>query len=51
MIFKKTKNRIIAWSINPTPGYIAGGNHNLKEYMHLNVHWSTIYNSQDMEEI
>ena len=25
------------------------GNHNSKRYMHLNVHCSNIYNSQDME--
>ena len=51
MILKKTKNRITTWSFNPTPEYIAGENHNSKKYMHLSVHWSTVYNSQDMEEI
>ena len=32
-----------------TPGHIPGENHNSKRYMHHNVHYSTIYNSQDME--
>ena len=27
------------------------GNHNSKRYMHLNVHCSTVYSSQDMETI
>ena len=31
------------------PGHIPGENHNSKRYMHHNVHYSTIYNSQDME--
>ena len=37
------------WSSNPTPGHISGENHNSKWYMHPNVYWGTIYNSQDME--
>ena len=28
---------------------ISGEKHNLKAYMHLNVHCSTVYNSQDMK--
>ena len=29
--------------------YICKKKHNLKKYMHPNVHCGTIYNSQDME--
>ena len=32
-----------------TPRYIPRENHNSKRCMHPNFHWSTIYNSQDME--
>ena len=35
---------------NPTPGHLSRENHNFKRHMHPNVHCSTIYNSQDMEE-
>ena len=31
------------------PGHLSGENHNLKRYMHPNIHSSTIYNSQDLE--
>ena len=34
---------------NLTLGCISRENCNLKRYMHLNVHSSTIYNGQDME--
>ena len=34
---------------NPTPGHIAGENYNSKRYTHPNVHYSSIYNSQDTE--
>ena len=47
---KKIKNRTIIWSSNPAPGHIPGGNHS-KGYIHPNVYCSTIYNSQDMEEM
>ena len=33
----------------PNPGHIPGENYTLKRSMHLNVHSSTIYNSQDIE--
>ena len=33
---------------NPTPGHISAENSNSKRYIHLKVHCSTIYNSQDM---
>ena len=32
-----------------TPRHLSRENHNLKRYMHPNVHCSTIYNRQDME--
>ena len=48
---QKTKNRITIWYSNSTPGYISrkNKNTNLKRYMNLNVHSSTIYNRQDKE--
>jgi hypothetical protein len=33
----------------PTLGYISRENSNLKRYLNLHVHSSTIYNSQDMK--
>ena len=36
---------------NATPGHIPRQNCNSKRYMHLYVHNSTIYNSQDMRKI
>jgi len=41
----KTKNRATS---NPTPGHISRENHNSKRYIHFNVHFSSIYNSQDI---
>ena len=40
----KTKNRIIRWSSNPTPGHISrrDENSNLKRYMHSSVHSSSV---------
>ena len=32
---------------DPTSGCVSGQNYNLKRYMHLHVHCSTIYKSQD----
>ena len=46
---KKTKNRAIIWSSNPTPGHISGEKHNSKISMHHNIYCSTLYSSQDME--
>ena len=43
VFFKKTKNRTNMWSNNPSPGHIPKENHNLKRYMHPNVHCNTIY--------
>ena len=34
---------------NPIPRYMPWENHNFKRYMHSGVHYSTIYNSQDLE--
>ena len=45
----KTKSRATLWPCNPTPGHISGGKHDRKGYMYPNVHYSTAYNSQDME--
>ena len=47
--FLKKLNRTTTWSSNPTPGHSSGENHNLKRYMHWNVHCSIIHNSQDVE--
>ena len=46
-----TKNRAVMRSSGLTLGHISGEdeNSNSKRYMHPKVHWSTIYNSQDME--
>ena len=50
---QKTKNRIIIWFSNSTPGYIPKKkkikNTNSKKYTHPNIHSSIIYNYQDME--
>ena len=47
----KTKDRTTIWPWNPTLGHLSGENHNVKTYMHPNVHCNTIYNSQDMEAV
>ena len=48
---QKIKNRTALWPRNSSSGYISEEtqNTNLKEYMHLYVHCSVIYNSQAME--
>ena len=47
---QKIKNRTTIWPTYPTLGYSKEiQNINLKKYMHLYVHCSIIYNSQDME--
>ena len=53
LLKKKTKNKTIVWSSNPTPWHISGKdeNSNLKRYMHIYVHVATIYNNQDMRAI
>ena len=45
----KNKTRMTIWPSNPTTGQISWENHNSKRHMHPSVHYSTIYNSQDME--
>ena len=47
----KTKDKVIIWSNNPTPGHISktDENSNSERYMHPNVYGGTIYNSQDVE--
>ena len=45
---KKTKNRIIILSSNPTPGHLSGENHHLKRCMHSSVHCSTAHNSSEL---
>ena len=46
----KTKNRVTISSINPIPGHISRENHNSQRYMHPYTHFSTINNSQDVEQ-
>ena len=46
---QKTGNRTAIWPRNPTAGHTHWRNHNWKRHMYLNVHCSTVYNSQDME--
>ena len=46
---QKTKNRAAIRSSNPTPGHTSRQNYNLKRYMYIYVHSSTIYSIQDME--
>ena len=48
-LLQKTKNRNTIWSCSPTPGHLSGEFHNLKRCVHPNVHWRTVYNSQDLE--
>ena len=45
----EAKKRSTIQPCNPTPGHISGGKHDRKGYMHPSVHYSTAYNSQDME--
>ena len=46
---KKLKIELPYDSSNPTLGHIPGKNHNSKRYVFLNIHCSTLYNSQDKE--
>ena len=46
---QKTKNRTTTGSSNPTSGHLSGENHDVKRYMQPRVHFSTIYNNQNME--
>ena len=47
--YRGSKHRAIIRPCNSTPGHTSREKHILKGYMHLNVHCSTVYNSQDME--
>ena len=50
LIFKnQIFDRTIIWSSSLTPGHIPGENYNSKRYMHLIVHCSTLFSSQDRE--
>ena len=46
---KQTKNKDTIWFSNPTPEHVSREKHDAKGYTHPNVHWSTIYNSQNVE--
>ena len=46
---QNNRSRITILSNNPTPRHLSSENHNLKRYMHSNIHGNTIYNSNDME--
>ena len=45
----KTRNKITIWPSSPTTRHIPWGNKNWKRHMYPYVHWSTIYNSWNME--
>ena len=45
----KTRNKTTIWQSNTTTGHIPWENHNSKRHTFLNVHCSTVYNSQDTE--
>ena len=44
-----SNNRATIWPYSLTPRQTSRETHGLKGYMHLDVHCSTVYNSQDME--
>ena len=45
----KTKTGATIGSNNLTPGHKTEENHSSEGYIHLSVHCSDVYNSQDME--
>ena len=45
----ETKNRATVGPCNPIPGHTSREKHDPKGYMHLDVHCSTMHNSQDVE--
>jgi len=45
----KTKSRATMRFSNSNIGHTSEEKSGSKEYMHSNIHWSMIYNSQDME--
>ena len=48
-VWRFLKKIVVVWPCNATLGYISRENHNLKRYIHPNVHCSTFHNSQDIE--
>ena len=50
-VLQKTKSRTTISSSHPTSGYVSKGTENRisKRYLHTHVHYSIIYNSQDVE--
>ena len=50
-ILKTPGKRTAIWLSNPTAGHTPQGNQNWKRHMYLNVHRSTVYNSQDVVSI
>ena len=48
---QKIKNRTTIWSSNSPSGYLSTENENtdLRRYMHPHVHYSIVYNRQDMK--
>ena len=46
---RKLKPELLYDPVITLLGILSGENHNLKGYMHLDVHYSTIYNRQDLE--
>ena len=46
----KTGTRNSIWPSSPIARHIHQENQKWKRHMYTNVHWSTVYNSQDMEE-
>ena len=48
-VLKKLKIELSYDPLNPTPGHISREKHDPKGYMYPKVHYSPVYNSQDME--
>ena len=46
---RKLNIELLIWSSNLTRGHLSRENHDLQRHMYANVHYSTIYDSQDME--
>ena len=46
----KSGNTTAIWPTNPTAGNTYQGNQYWKKHVYHNVHHSTVFNSQDMEE-
>jgi len=51
-LWKKVRRflkKVTIWPCNLTLGHISREKHDLKGYMHPNVHYSIVYNSQDLK--